>query len=173
MKSTIIAGNIISLVAAVFTFASAWSRDRKRIYLYQAAQCLIMAIANIFFFSISGVTTFALCAVRNDLLAHDRFSNRFCVIFLISLATLGLITNNRGAVGLLPVVTTALYTVGCLYAKRHRAIKGNIAFNLALWAVYDILILDYVSFFIDAGSAGAALVSMFRKTAAAAHDQEV
>ena len=120
----IVAGNVISLVAAVFTFASAWSRDRKRVYLYQAVQCLIMAAANIFFFSVSGVTTFILCAIRNLLLAYDRFTGKLCIVFVILVGALGLAANNRGAIGLLPVVTTAVYTVGCLFAVRPKTIKA-------------------------------------------------
>ena len=62
---TMVTGNLISLVAAFFTVASSWSKDRKRIFLYQAMQCFLLAIANIFFLSVSGTTTYALCALRN------------------------------------------------------------------------------------------------------------
>jgi hypothetical protein len=155
-------GNIISLAAACFTLASAWSGERKRIYLYQAVQCLLLSVANIFFFSISGVTTFVLCAIRNLLLARDRFTGKLCVVFVVSVAVVGIIANNRGVVGFLPIVTTALYTVVCLFAKRKKAVKWNIVVNLSLWAVYDLLISDYVSCAVDTGSAAAALISMAR-----------
>ena len=155
-------GNIVSFAAACFTLASAWSRDRRRIYLYQAGQCLLLAFANILFGSVSGVTTFALCTARNLLLAYDRFTPRRCWFFVSAVALLGLFANNRGAVGLIPVVTTALYTVVCLYAKRTRDIKLNLIVNLLLWAVYDFFILDLVSCAVDAVSAGTAVVSLFR-----------
>ena len=155
-------GNIVSFAAACFTLASAWSRDRQRIYLYQAGQCLLLAFANILFGSVSGVTTFALCTARNLLLAYDRFTPRRCWFFVSAVALLGLYANNRGAVGLIPVVTTALYTVVCLYAKRTRDIKLNLIVNLLLWAVYDFFILDLVSCAVDAVSAGTAVVSLFR-----------
>ena len=70
-----VTGNLISLVAAFFTVASSWSKDRKRIFLYQAMQCFLLAIANIFFLSVSGTTTYALCALRNLFIAYDRFTN--------------------------------------------------------------------------------------------------
>lgn len=155
-------GNIVSFAAACFTIASAWSRDRRRIYLYQAGQCLLLAFANILFGSVSGVTTFALCTARNLLLAYDRFTPRRCWFFVSAVALLGLFANNRGAVGLIPVVTTALYTVVCLYAQRTRDIKLNLIVNLLLWAVYDFFILDLVSCAVDAVSAGTAMLSLFR-----------
>ena len=111
--------------------------NRKRIYLYQAIQCLLHAVANIFFLSLSGVTTFLLCAVRNLLVSYDRFTKKLCIVFVVSVAAVGLAANNRGLTGLRPVLTTALYTVVCLYARRTKAIKLNIMSNLMLWAVYE------------------------------------
>ena len=159
---TMITGNLISLVAAFFTVASSWSKDRKRIFLYQAVQCFLLAIANIFFLSVSGTTTYALCALRNLFIAYDRFTNKICIIFLISVTTIGLFANNRGLIGLLPVLTTAIYTIACFYVKETKPIKLNIIINLTLWAIYDIAIHDFVSFSVDTISAGTALVSLFR-----------
>ena len=154
-------GNLISFAAACFTIASAWSGDRKRIYLYQAVQCLLLSVANIFFFSVSGVTTYIICSLRNILLAYDRFTSRLCVVFVACVCIIGLSVNNRGIVGLLPVITTVLYTVVCFCAKRRTAIKLNIIANLSLWAVYDILISDYVSCAVDTGSSIVAVASIF------------
>ena len=160
---SLLIGNLCSFIAACFTFLSAWSGDKKRIYLYQAAQCLVLAIANIFFASVSGVTTCALCSLRNLLLAYERFTPRRCYAFVAAVAALGIFANNRGTVGLLPVVTTAVYTVGCLYAKQTKAIKWNLIVNLILWAIYDVFILDLVSCAVDSVSAVAALVSLRRE----------
>ena len=168
----LLAGNAVSFLAACFTLASAWSRDRRRIYTYQAWQCLLLAGANVLFGSISGVTTFLLCTLRNLLLARDRFTRRRCAFFVAAVALLGLTANNRGLVGLIPVVTTAVYTVACLYVRRTRAIKANIIVNLTLWAVYDLFILDLVSCAVDSVSAAAAVLSLFRKDAEDTADAE-
>ena len=162
VSTPILAGNLCSFVAACFTVLSAWSRDRKRIYLYQAAQCLILAIANIFFASPSGTTTFLLCALRNCLIAWERYSGKSCALFVVSVAAVGLLANNRGLVGLIPVVTTAVYTVGCYYVKSTPAIKLNLIVNSVLWTVYDLVICDYVSAAADSVSAVTALVSLMR-----------
>ena len=157
-----IIGNSISLAAAVFTVMSSWSKDRRKIYLYQAIQCLLLAVANLFFASLSGTTTYFLCAVRNTLLAGSRFTGKACIVFVAGLTAIGLAANNRGVTGLLPVVTTAIYSIACLYVKETKAIKINIIVNLSLWASYDILIRDYVSFAVDTVSAATALISLFR-----------
>ena len=157
-----IIGNSISLVAAIFTVASSWSKDRERIFLYQAVQCFLLAIANIFFVSVSGITTYALCALRNLLIAYDRFTNKVCIAFLICVTAIGLFANNRGLIGLLPVLTTAIYTIACFYVRKTKPIKLNIIANLTLWAIYDIAVHDFVSFTVDTVSAGTAMVSLFR-----------
>ena len=162
--TSILAGNLCSFIGACFTVLSAWSRDRKRIYLYQAAQCLILAIANIFFASLSGVTTLLLCALRNCLIAWNRYSGRSCAVFVVSVAIIGLLTNNRGLVGLIPVVTTAVYTVGCYYVKSTLTIKLNLIVNFVLWTIYDLVICDYVSAAADSVSAVTALASLMRKS---------
>lgn len=159
---SMIIGNLISLFAAIFTVAGSWSRDRKKIFLYQAVQCFLLAIANIFFASLSGTTTYALCALRNLLIAHDRFTDKICLAFLVSVTAIGLISNNRGLIGLLPVLTTAIYTVACFYVRGTKPIKVNIIVNLLLWAIYDIAVRDYVSFAVDTVSAGTAAVSLLR-----------
>ena len=159
----ILFGNLLSLIAALFTFLSAWSRDRKSIYLFQAAQCGILSAANVFFSSVSGVTTCALCTLRNLLIAYDRYTPRLCALFLAAVAALGLWANNRGLVGLLPVAATALYTVGCLYAKSPRTIKLNLIVNLILWAVYDAFVLDLISCAVDGFSALTAVYTLLRE----------
>lgn len=155
-------GNILSFFAACFTAASSWSSDRKRIYLYQAAQCLILIAASAFFSSVSGMTTFALCVVRNLLLAYDRFTGRLCAAFLSALIFLGVISNNRGALGLIPVIATAVYTLAGLYTKSTEAIKLNMIVNLILWVVYDLFIFDMVSAVVDLISASLAAVSALK-----------
>lgn len=158
-------GNAVSLIAACFTLASAWSRDRRRIYLFQSGQCLLAAAANVFFASLSGVTTLLLCALRNALVAYDRLTKPLCYLFVLIVSLIGVAANNRGLLGFLPIVTTAVYSVVCLYAKRTRAIKLNIIVNLTLWAVYDFFIMDFVSCIVDASSAVLALLSLFRRAA--------
>ena len=158
----ILAGNMLSLAAACFTAASCWSRDHKRIYLYQAAQCLLLAAANVFFASMSGTITFILCAMRNTMIAYGRFSGKVCAAFFVVLHILGIAGNNRGAVGLIPVAATMIYTAGCYFARRIPAIKLNMIVNQFLFTVYDVFILDLVSAVVDFVSGVLAIVSLIR-----------
>lgn len=162
-RTYLLLGNAVSLAAACFTFAGSWSRDRKRIYLYHAGQCLLSSVANLILRSISGATTLALCSLRNTLLAYDRLTKPLCCLIVLLISVFGAASNNRGLLGLFPVVATAVYSVACLYARRIKIIKLNILVNLSLWAVYDFFIMDFVACAVDGASAALALLSLFRK----------
>ena len=98
------------MFAAVFTVSSSISTGRRKIYGYQACQCAVMIAASVFFGSISGVVTFAFCVLRNLMLMNDKFTKNACIIFMILLSVTGILSNNLGIIGLIPVVATDLYT---------------------------------------------------------------
>lgn len=156
----LIIGNCISLVAALFTFASCYSHNKTRIYMYQVGQCLILAVANIFFHSYAGMITVALCAVRNLLLGLDKFSRNMCIIIAAAMLVLGMAFNNNGAIGWIVIGANVIYTVGGYIAKRELTIKINIAIDLALWIVYEILIIDIPSLIADSIGIVIAIVSI-------------
>lgn len=156
----LLAGNALSFVAACFTVAASVSRKPKRIYLYQALQCLILAFADILFASPSGTVTLVLCVVRNLLIAYGKFSGKLCALFLVVLTVLGIFSNTRGAVGLIPVIATAVYTFVCFFVHQARTIKINMIVNLVLWTIYDLFIWDVVSAVTDSVSAVIALMTM-------------
>lgn len=142
----IIIGNIISFAAAVFTALSSWSHSVKKVYLYQAVQCTLLAIASIFFNSWSGIATLILCTVRNLLSAYGLLTKKILAVMLVILVFIGIFTNNRGAVGWIVVSATMLYTLGACFLHTEYLIKINIFINMVLWIIYDLLIRDYSSF---------------------------
>ena len=165
MQTNLIVGNIISMTAGGFTAASSWARTRKWIYLHQLFQCLLLAVASVFFGSWSGVTTFLLCAVRSWLLSLDRFDQKACLIFVAALLAIGLPANNLGAWGLIPVLASAGYTIGTLIARKEIPIKLNMIAELTLWLIYEIHIRDISSAVLDGATILLAVISMLRSLA--------
>lgn len=141
--------NGISFVAAIFTFASCYSKDTKRIYFYQVGQCLVLAVANLFFGSYAGIVTLALCALRNYLLGVDKFNKVFCISIASLMLILGALINNNGSVGWIVIGANVIYTIGGYFAKRELTIKLNIILDLVLWIIYEILIFDIPSLIAD------------------------
>ena len=141
----IIIGNIISFIAALFMALASWSRDIKRVYIYQAVECTLLSVASIFFSSWSGIASLLLCAVRNMLSAYNKLTKKILIIMLVILVFIGLFINNRGAIGWIAVAATMLYTFGACFFHNELLIKINILINLVLWIIYDIIIMDFSS----------------------------
>lgn len=145
----IIIGNIISFISACFTALSSWVNDKEKVYYYQTWQCALLALAMVFFQSWSGIATLVLCAIRNYLVAKNQFTKKRCAVFLVLLLVLGIAVNNRGWIGMLVVIATFLYTIGTYLFENPLYIKLNIIMDLTAWAIYDVIIMDYVSTLMD------------------------
>lgn len=161
MPNLIIA-NSISLIAAVFTAMSSWSKEKRHIYLYQVYQCLLLALSSIFFASYAGIVTLLVCAWRNYLASKNLLSKKWIFFCLIAIVVFGLAVNNRGLIGVLVVATNVVYSLGVYFAKSETAIKCNIILNLTLWAIYEIFILDIPSAAADTVGLVTAVLSLFR-----------
>lgn len=155
--------NGISLVAAVFTARSSWAKDAWHIYMYQVAQCLLLAVASIFFHSYAGIVTLLACALRNYLAAIGRLDRKMTALCLLLVLVPGVLLNNRGAVGAIILVANVLYTLGMYLAKGEIAIKLNMIVNLILWILYEAFILDVPSMAADGVGLVTAVASLFRK----------
>ena len=160
--TNLLIGNCISLVAAVFTCASCYVRDKKRIYFYQVGQCLILAVANLFFGSYAGIVTLALCALRNYLLGIDKFGKVSCISIASLMLVIGAAINNNGAVGWIVIIANVLYTIGGYIARREITIKLNIILDLVLWIIYEILIIDIPSLIADVIGVVIAIAAVIR-----------
>lgn len=161
MDKNLIIANCISLIAAVFTCASSLSRHKARIYYYQVAQCLILALASFFFHSYAGIVTLILCALRNFLLGINRFGKITCAVISVLMLVLGLLFNSNGYIGYIVIGANVLYTIGGYIAKKEIAIKINIIIDLVLWIIYEILIIDIPSLIADVIALILAVVSIF------------
>ncbi len=141
--TNLIIGNIISLVAALFMAASCCVNDHRKVFTYQAVECALICVASVFFGSWAGVTTMALSATRNYLVSRDKFSHNLMLLFLVLVVALGLLANNRGLMGLIPIVATVEYTICCHYVKGIKAVKCSIFVNTLMWVVYSFMIMDF------------------------------
>lgn len=162
LPANLLIGNAISLVAAWFTARSSWAKDRWHIYINQMLQCLLLALASVFFRSYAGIVMLLISALRNFLAARDQLNRGVVALCLLALIP-GILVNNRGWVGWIVIAAHISYTLGMYFVRREKAIKWNMIVNLSLWALYDGLIWDVPSFFSDSIGLGLAIASLRRK----------
>lgn len=155
-------GNGISFVAAVFTAKSSWAKDTWHIYFYQVVQCLLLALASVFFQSYAGIVSLLACAFRNYLAAIGKLDKKMLLLCLFLVLIPGLVVNNRGSVGYLVIGANVIYTLGIYLTEREFTIKCNMILNLILWMIYEFIIVDIPSFVADAVALVLAVLSVRR-----------
>ncbi len=139
----LITGNILSFIAAMFMAASSVVKNRSTIFLLQFFECFILAVASFFFKSYAGITTLLLCAVRNLLTARGYFGKKTMLVFFVLTAVFGFLANNRGLIGLLPVMATLQYTCCSYILTGLLSTRISILINTAIWVIYAFLIKDF------------------------------
>lgn len=158
----IVIGNLISFAAAVCMLLSAFSPQRNKLFFLQFLECALLALANIFFASYAGVWVLLLSAVRNILVAKEKYNKKIMVIFASLTVILSLLTNNRGLVGLIPMVATVQYTVCSEYIRGILGTKVSMAVNTLFWIIYSAVILDFSTAISDAVVLLATLGSLWK-----------
>jgi len=150
MSTRLIIGNSISLLSCVMLLISSTAKDRDKVYKYQVAESALAVIAAVFFASWSGLSTLCISLIRNILVWKNRLS-KFTMVFLTILLTIvGLIVNNRGVLGYLPIIATIELSIANYYCRKLLSIKIAITINTSIWAVYSFFIQDYASTTIEA-----------------------
>ena len=141
----IIIGNVISFIAGIFIILSMWVNDEKQAYKYQFLNAFILMISSVFFLSWTGVTTMAIAASRNAMVYKDKLTMNWTIFFIVISVVLGLLVNTMGFVGLLPIIAIIQITLCNYYLKTIKPIKIGFIVNSAIYIVYFLAILDFLS----------------------------
>lgn len=129
---------------------------------WQVANTSFLILANLFLQGYSGMATNVVCLVRNILGANGRLNKTNTAILAILIVVGGIAVNNRGWLGLLPVIASLEYSI-CMYlCKNAQQMRLALAVNVALWAIYDFAIGSYPMFATDVIVAGASLLNVLR-----------
>ena len=158
----ILLGNLISFLASLALTAGCLMKDPKKVYAMQVAENLILVASSICFGSWSGISTLLVSTARNVLLVKGRFDKRMMYLFIALVTVCGLAVNNKGLIGVLPVLATVILTMCNYYAKEILAIKWSLVVNLVLWALYFFMILDVISGCTQVVIIAVTLVSIYR-----------
>lgn len=136
-------GNIISFIAAFFMVASCITRKRSNVFYLQFMQCMLLSVSSYFLGSYAGIVACVVSALRSLVVAKGYFSKQIMQLFLIVSLVLGVLVNNRGFLGLLPMIANVQFAVCCYMFTSVKGTKYSIWFNLILWIIYSFMILDF------------------------------
>ena len=142
MSGSVWIGNLISLAASGFMIASCLTHKREAVFRLQFFQCLLLGVSSWFLNSYSGIAANLISGPRNLAVTRGRFDAKTMTGFLIASVVLGVLVNNRGWIGYLPVVANLQFAF-CAYALTSlKGTKLSIALNVLIWIVYSFLVCD-------------------------------
>ena len=114
---------------------------------FQLGDCTAHLIANLFLGGFSGAVVSACAIVRNSLVFFKSGNKLVFSALIVTMMAVGMYCNNRGIVGVLPVVSSAMYSfVMCKSGSTAREIKMALVVNVLAWVIYDITVLSIPSF---------------------------
>ena len=144
----LICGNIVALIGSLLMVYAGTIKDRKKIIYIQTIQILAFTISTLILGGYTGTIVNLISIIRNILCYKDNLTKTNKLLIIWSSILFSLMFNNLGLLGLLPLISTVIYT---LFVDVKTAIKLKllIIFTITFWLIYDILIKSYTSAVFD------------------------
>ena len=141
----IILGNVFSLCASISDTLSSSRKTAKGVLLVQCLSQVFYLASTLALKGYSAAVQNAVSIFRN-LAAISKKENKLVEWILVILGVvLGLVFNNRGFIGLLPVVANLEYTLAVFRFKdNERALKIAFAICIALFMIFNVALLNFV-----------------------------
>ena len=163
-ETYVIIGNIFSLCAMVSDSISGMRKKHKEIMAVQIVSQLFYGASSVALKGYSSTAQNGVAIFRN-LAAMKNVKSRILEWGLILAGVvLGIVFNNRGLMGFLPVVANFEYSVAVFRLRENeKALKIAFIVNMIMYAVFSAVIMNYVGVLSCAVIAVSTAVSLFRE----------
>ena len=142
----ILIGNILSFIATIFLFRAVSKRENKALIKLQGQSHLFFTFAGIILKGYSGAVQDGVGCLRNLLIYFDICCSHIKYALLAVSLFGGLLLNNIGAIGLLPILGTMQYTfISTMPRISNTQLQLSIILNAVLMAIYSLAISNYVN----------------------------
>ena len=161
---SVILGNACSLLAMVTDSISSTRKTAKGVLLVQSLSQLIYCVGTILLKGYSAAVQNAVSILRN-FVAIRKINSAVVEWSLVILGVaLGIGFNNLGMIGFLPVVANLQYTLAVFKFKdNERALKISFAVCIGMFAVFNLVIYNFVGVASNLVVLGTTLVMLFKK----------
>ena len=162
MRTYFILGNVFSLIAAICLAVSVFRKTTTKLLLWQVAEVVFCILSNVALMTFSALTTNSIALVRDLLAYKNKLTRKITWILLCLCIVFGLIANNRGWVGLFPMMASMVYTIFLYATRNEQQIRFGLILNLMLWFVHDFYVGAYPSAFMDVFLSAWTLVALLK-----------
>ena len=136
---------IFSLLGCSCIAISTFSKQKKSMFILQAGTSIFNGIANAIIGSPTGIITNTISLIRNILAAKEKWNKWTASVCAITCIIIGLISNQKGLIGLLPVIATSSYCVVLLFCKNAQHIRYALFYTNVLWSIYNFAVGLYIA----------------------------
>jgi len=141
----IILGNITSILACVSESYSTTRKTNKEALLVQCISQLFYGAGYIILKGYSGLVQNIVSLARNLFAAFGKSNKIIEWTLILAAAVFGIIFNNRGLLGLLPVAGNLLYSIAVFKFKdSNKNLKIAFGISSATYVIYNAAVLNFV-----------------------------
>ena len=119
-------------------------------------------LSNIALYTYAALTTNTIALIRNILAYKNKLTRKITWVLFVLCIIFGLWANNRGFIGLFPIIASSSYTIFMFTTKNEQQMRWALISNLMLWFVHDIYVQAYPSAATDIGLSIWTAVQIFR-----------
>ena len=157
----LILGNIVAFIAASLSIIIGIVKKREKIIYVQTIQLFTYTIANLILSGFSGAIADFIGMIRNILSYKGKLTKIAITLIIVTSTILTLVFNNLGFIGLLPLISTIVYTI-YINEKNPFKFKILILITSILWFIYDITIKAYASAIFDFFTIIASIITAYQ-----------
>lgn len=149
MPFYLVIGNIFSLLSAICIAVSVIKKNKNDLIWWQIIDVIFCILSNIALYTYAALTTNSIALIRNILAYKNKLSKKLTFILVVLCIIAGLWANNRGIIGLCPIIASASYTILMHTTNNEQQMRYALISNLMLWFVHDIYVQAYPSAITD------------------------
>ena len=136
---------LFSTIGALCFAYSTFAKQKSKMLYIQIADCSFNALACFFAGGFSGGATCILCGVRNIFNAKKKMPVWMIVLFCLAFTVTGIIFNQVGIIGWIPIIASLQYTVWSAITNSTQKLRIIIFINTIMWLFYYIVMHLYPS----------------------------
>ena len=159
---SLIVGNIFSLLSATCIAISVLKKNKKDLIWWQIIDAVFSILSNIALYTYAALTTNFVAVIRNILAYNNKLTKSITGVLVLLCIIAGFFANNRGVIGILPVVASAGYTIFMFTTKNEQQMRWALIFNLTLWFIHDVYVQAYPTVLIKILLIGWTFIKIFQ-----------
>ena len=165
MQSYLIIGNTLSLLSAICIAISVIKKNKNDLIWWQILDVIFCILSNIALSTYAALTTNSVALVRNVLAYKNKLTpNRTFILFVLCIIA-GLWANNRGIIGMCPIIASTSYTIFMYVTQNEQQMRWALISNLLLWFIHDLYVQAYPSALTDIALSIWTLIQIYKNKA--------